>query len=210
MKLRLSLIAAAAAFYITAGQVRASTVLNLGTTFVGETNTITETANFTQGYSAIITGVLNPGTMITFSYTFSGLSGGNLYDHGSYDFNKSGTHYHGFATSTSSGFTSSHGSEDSLHPLHFSTVNSLVLTTANLTPTSGTATIVDSSVSKGPADFITILSGFLKRGGRVVINYTVTGLSSVPLPASAPLFGLGLMLFIGMGMRKRKRASASL
>ena len=133
----------------------------------------------------LIFGTLPSDSEITFTYKLTDFTGGNLSDLGAYA-NASGS---GFSLSSFPGV-----------PHKISSFDSLVLTTAHLGTATGTAVITNTSL--GVANFFSLLTGELAKGGKLVVSYVV---SAVPLPASALLFGLGLSMFAGFGMMKRKQ-----
>jgi hypothetical protein len=200
MKFRHAILPALAAAISLAGAAHASTV-DLGATYVGETGTIPLSSNVSGLYGNTIIGALPQDSEITFKYTFTGLISGALFAEGSYNFNGTAVHYYGSSEDSSTGIHFSQGyttPKGSASPI--SATSSLVLTAANLSGATGSASITNDST--GNANFLVLLLGLFARGGHVAITYAV---SAVPLPASALLFGLGLALLAGIGAIKRKR-----
>lgn len=187
-----------------AASANAATI-NLGTTYVGQTGSFSFSSPRTINNT--ITGIIPNNSLITFSLTMSGFTPGSLTTQGQYNFRTLTTRYRGSSTSTSPGVSSSWGTTNPVgQPGNLTPTSSLVLTSANLTPTAGTGVITNTSI--GTANFLATLTGFLARGGNILVTYTVSALSSVPLPAAVWLFGAGLAGLAGLGASKRKKAAA--
>jgi hypothetical protein len=193
MKSRFVLFAAAVALLSGASIAQAST-FNIGTLSTGTYNNIVEDYSTTGGlFTDTITGVLPADEVATFTYTLVGFKPYStiapLSDSATYKYKTLGKVYTGSSMSDSSGLQSS-------------TKNSLVLTSANFFNPTAAATITNNSL--GNANFVLQLFGKLLKGGAIDVSVTVANLSSVPLPASAPLFGLGLAMVAGLGMAKKR------
>jgi hypothetical protein len=226
MKIKYTLIAALAIICSGTNYAQGATVTtDLGLLSNGTFSlpAITPIGNSGQ-LTDIITGILNPNSTVIFTFTFTDFIGNTLLDKANYDYKDSSTRYFGSSQSSSHGHTSSAGFTDITqnHHHHISPASSLVLTAANLSGSTGTATIINNS-STGVTDFFVSLFGkfgsFWGNGdcdehgnpkGKITVSYVVSDPPSpVPLPASAMLFGIGLITLSSIGIVTRKREITS-
>lgn len=180
--------------------------VNMGNVVVGQYGQITNI------YSTLFTlppnvvgsgeayGFLPHNAKVTFTYTLTGLVGGQVQGFSSYDSMLGGDHYQGSAVANSNGFSSSSGS------INGTPSSPLVFASANLnvdSPTS-TGTVVLTNISGSLAQFQTIFFGILNQlTGVGSINYVV---SAVPLPAALPMFGALLAGMFGVSRRRKLAA----
>lgn len=175
--------------------------VEMGTLFDGQHGTITGGGGIDEAaVISQITAKLPAGTMIEFSYTLDGmLLGGMLTSGGSYSFKDDyGKVYEGQTVALSIGPTSySEGSYDGVasEALAFSSAQ------LNIGTSSGSAII--KNYSEGFLDIVSVLVGAIAAGGNTyTISYSV---SSVPLPAALPMFGMGIIAVAGMRARSKKK-----
>ncbi len=135
-------------------------------------------------------GSLESNSMVTFTYSFGGSFGhtieaGLLTASGEYG---SGTGYGG-ASASSSGAS-------------ILDASGLALVSADITNGIGTATI--TNLSAGLLEFTNDFFGLIKRDDALYVSYEV---SSVPLPAALPMFGLALIALRRFFAKKKKKKS---
>lgn len=202
--MKLSHILAAAALFMTVSSgakalpVYSSTI-DLGELGVGTYNNI---ANFVPGnftpYSLSIFGSIPSNTMITFSYKFPDIVPNSALEvsMGSYDYKIGGDHYTGSAYANSGGYTDAKSFFNDVQ-----TISPLVIASANIDNSGYMGTTIIKNLSGGLVEFESDFFAMLFKEGLVNVSATV---SSVPLPAALPMFGLGLAGITALRSKKRK------
>ncbi|MFA6280306.1 MAG: VPLPA-CTERM sorting domain-containing protein [Bdellovibrionales bacterium] len=149
-----------------------------------------------------VSGLLPSNTAITFSYTFLGSLGQWDYVQGNASYKEAPYRYR--VGADSNGWTLNqeafrhHGFHDTSDTLDVSV-------SANMEGDKQTATVIITNLANVAANFDSyFLSYRWMREGRVATTYAV---SSVPLPAALPLFGLGLAGLAGYRRRKSSKAA---
>ena len=152
-----------------------------------------------------IFGFLPSNTSITFSYSFTGLAAGNLQGNGDYHYTLGGNTYSGTGSadsqlgSTSTGFTNGVASA----PLVFATAG---LTVTDPGTSHGTVTFTNTSSSF--ENFETIFTGLLHISPAAIGSATYA-VSSIPLPAAAPMFGALIAGMFGFARSRKRKALAA-
>ena len=197
----------AAVFLLAAGTAQASVVnfsganVDMGTLAVGQSGTIannyTSTSvgpySFENGNDF---GFLPTNSSVTFTYTFSNLVAASMHSYGSYNYTSGGLTYIGSSSAYSNGSTTSVGSTNGVSsaPLTFAS--------ANVGTSTGSTTITNTSGSL--AQIQSLFSALFSSTGHLVsVTYNV---SSVPLPASMPLFAAVLAGLFGMSYLRKRRS----
>lgn len=199
MGIRSALFATAVVFLSTANLAQAaSTVVNLpGTIGPG----MTDFTVYDSGAGGVAPGFL--------TNTLSGTIGGDETATFTYTL-EGGASFTGNSLSVagSSGANSSNSTAPFGGPSFNSTtptINPLVFSNASFGASGGFFTITNNTL--GLENFQALLFGNLSAAGELIITMT-TAVSSVPLPATATLFGLGLALIAGIGLMKRKQSAS--
>jgi hypothetical protein len=135
---------------------------------------------------------------ITFTYNFTDIAAGTLHALGAYNYTAGGLTYNGSAVSDTGGSTVASGTTNGL------TTAPLVFASANLNGPETAGTVTITNLSKGVASIQSLFSGLFTSSARVVsVSYQV---SSVPLPASFPMFAAALAGLFGFAFFRKRRA----
>ncbi len=171
--------------------------VNMGNVVVGQSGTITG-----DSLGALIvnniSGALPNNSMITFTYNFAGnLLGGILASGAEYSYNVGADNFSGSTLSINP-----MGLQYSFGTTNGTSSAALAMASAQIDFTANTATAIITNDSAGLLDFASFFTGLVIGDNNLSVAYSV---SSVPLPAALPLFGLGLTAFAGYSIRKRKK-----
>ena len=185
--------------------------VTMGTVHDGQYGTISDLYQslFTVPPNAVgggsIFGYLPSNTAITFSYSFTGLAAGNLQANSDYNYTLGGNTYNGTGSadsqlgSTATGFTNGVASA----PLVFATAG---LTVTDPGTSHGTVTFTNTSSSF--ENFESIFTGLLHTSPAAIGSATYA-VSSIPLPAAAPMFGALIAGMFGFARSRKRKALAA-
>ena len=219
MKLR-SLIASVAFFAVSASSAFAGPCdapnycgsnVDMGQVAVGQSGTITNiySALFSLPPNVIGSGVtyglLPTNAQITFNYSFTGLTGGQLTSYSNYNYTNAGNLYQGSSTGDSFSGNNAVGTTNGIASAP------LVLATANLNvvnPGNSTGTVRITNLTNTFQQFQSAFFGALSQfpAGVGTITYNV---SSVPLPAALPMFTALLASVFGFARFNRNRKAVA-
>ena len=197
------------ALLCTAAPANAATVnftgldYNMGMVEAGDEGIIrTKTREYEDGYAYdFAKGILPKLTAITFTYTFSALTGNNGYVQGEVKYKDGPWRY--FVADATDGWSMNQKAFKN-NPLHDTNDQLDVSVIASMADDKESATVTITNFSDFTANF---KSYFFACDcfwtGKVSTTYAVT---SVPLPAALPLFGLGLAGLVGVRRWKNRRA----
>ena len=177
--------------------------VNMGTLAIGQSGTISITPTTSAGpislYSFTDTATLPVDAMITFTYSISNAINPSLHSDGLYSYSAAGKTYSGEGDSYSNGSNVETASTNGMSSAP------LVFASANMTPTIGTATIMN--LSGGLAQITNMFGAIFGQNGQFGnLTYNV---SSVPLPPALPLFAVLLAGMFGYAsLRKRNTIQA--
>lgn len=191
-----------------AGQVDFSgSTVNMNAVEVGQFGTI---SNLYQTLFTLPPNVVGTGSIfgflpsfaqITFSYSFTGLSQGNLKGNTSYNYFVGADQFEGGATTNTSGATTSSGTINNVNsaPLVFASSG---LNIQNPGTSTGSVTFTNTSASF--AQFQSIFTGLLAMSPSSIGSATYA-VSSIPLPAALPMFATLMASMFGFARFGRKR-----
>lgn len=181
--------------------------LSMGSLVAGQTGSISYTA---PGAAVHITeGALAAQTMLVFSYTFNNTlknSASNAIA-AAYNYNMGGDQYTGGAISyQSTPPTLFLNGDASASTVNGAASAALLFATANLIKGENTAQVAITNNSMGVAGFINTMTLLFNNPRISSLTYSVTALSSVPLPAALPMFASLLAGMFGFSRVRRTLA----
>ena len=166
---------------------------------IGQYGTVSDSAAYGNTVVGSIHAFLPSNSEITFTYNFNGdLLAGLLVAGGTYSYKDKKDYYEGYAAGLSDGPMSFSGGTT-----NGTTSAALAFATASMDVSDDSASATITNLSGDWLDVTSLIVGYLSGITDYTVSYEV---SSVPLPAALPMFGMGLIAVAGLRSRRKRNS----